>query len=287
MLISRSWRPTTCFQARRWSRRTADRCSRRPLVSPIGATGFRTPCHAIQHRIDQQDVHATGRRASWSPTESSRIRHARQVLSGLPSGDDGCRDYRAAPEPHRAWPTSSAQLHARQGSLSSNADYFRFVASCRRVRAGGATILQRLLHRARRDHRARLGMPVRALRGRPHLQAGRHDEYGLSADGRDRTPTSRSATRGVALDATLRSNVYMHGAAGSAAGGGYSTGDDLLAYRDCQAGAPTAEGRRDGHRRWRAGTSAVVESTALDGDRPDESRSPDRQSALASRSWRR
>ena len=28
----------------------------------------------------------------------------------------------------------------------------------------------------------------------------------------------------------LRSNVYMHGASGSAAGGGYSTADDLLAF---------------------------------------------------------
>ena len=98
-------------------------------------------------------------------------------------------------------------------------------------------------------------------------------------------PQTDGIEPGVALgytrrggDGTLRSNVYMHGAAGSAAGGGYSTAGDLLSFDnalregrllDARAstsvrGAATASGQRAtggmGIAGGAPGTNAVLES---------------------------
>jgi hypothetical protein len=63
---------------------------------------------------------------------------------------------------------------------------------------------------------------------------------------------------------TLRSNVYMHGAAGSAAGGGYATALDLLLYvRAVRAGRFPGAEADTAIAGGAPGTSAVVEA---DGD---------------------
>ena len=68
-------------------------------------------------------------------------------------------------------------------------------------------------------------------------------------------------TRRSGADGSLRSNVYLHGASGSAAGGGYSTASDLLAYVNAtRAGRlPKGEGGL-GIAGGAPGTSAVVEA---------------------------
>ncbi len=68
-------------------------------------------------------------------------------------------------------------------------------------------------------------------------------------------------TRRSGVDSSLRSNVYLHGASGSAAGGGYSTASDLLAFVNAtRAGRlPKGEGGL-GIAGGAPGTSAVVEA---------------------------
>jgi CubicO group peptidase (beta-lactamase class C family) len=68
-------------------------------------------------------------------------------------------------------------------------------------------------------------------------------------------------TRRSGADGSLRSNVYLHGASGSAAGGGYSTAADLLAFVNAtRAGRlPRGEGGL-GIAGGAPGTSAVVEA---------------------------
>ncbi|HET9268975.1 MAG TPA: serine hydrolase domain-containing protein [Vicinamibacterales bacterium] len=68
-------------------------------------------------------------------------------------------------------------------------------------------------------------------------------------------------TRRSGADGSLRSNVYLHGASGSAAGGGYSTASDLLAFVNAtRAGRlPKGEGGM-AIAGGAPGTSAVVEA---------------------------
>jgi CubicO group peptidase (beta-lactamase class C family) len=62
-------------------------------------------------------------------------------------------------------------------------------------------------------------------------------------------------------DGPLRSNVFMHGAAGSAAGGGYSTAMDLLSYvKAVRAGRFPGAEREMGIAGGAPGTSATVET---------------------------
>ncbi len=62
-------------------------------------------------------------------------------------------------------------------------------------------------------------------------------------------------------DGTLRSNLYMHGAAGSAAGGGYSTALDLFSYvKARRAGRFPRSDKGLGIAGGAPGTNAVVES---------------------------
>ena len=64
-------------------------------------------------------------------------------------------------------------------------------------------------------------------------------------------------------DGTLRSNVYLHGASGSAAGGGYSTASDLLAYVNARRnGRLPKDTGGIGIAGGAPGTSAVVEANA-------------------------
>ena len=65
--------------------------------------------------------------------------------------------------------------------FGSNADYYRFVAQAAYRRSRHSqSVLQRLLHRARRDHRQGLRHALRELHHGARLQAGRHDRRGLS-----------------------------------------------------------------------------------------------------------
>ena len=65
-------------------------------------------------------------------------------------------------------------------------------------------------------------------------------------------------------DTTLRSNVYLHGATGSAAGGGYSTVHDLLAYVNARReGRLPKDSGMIGIAGGAPGTSAVVESNGV------------------------
>ena len=62
-------------------------------------------------------------------------------------------------------------------------------------------------------------------------------------------------------DGQLKSNVYMHGAAGSAAGGGYSTAMDLFAYvKAMRQGRFPGGDRGLGIAGGAPGTNAIVES---------------------------
>ena len=62
-------------------------------------------------------------------------------------------------------------------------------------------------------------------------------------------------------DGRLRSNVYMHGAAGSAAGGGYSTATDLFAYvKAIRAGRLPGRESGIGIAGGAPGINAIVES---------------------------
>ncbi len=68
-------------------------------------------------------------------------------------------------------------------------------------------------------------------------------------------------TRRSPGDGTLRSNVYLHGASGSAAGGGYSTSSDLLAFVNARRAGRLAKMEGGlGIAGGAPGTSAVVEA---------------------------
>ena len=68
-------------------------------------------------------------------------------------------------------------------------------------------------------------------------------------------------TRRSGADGSLRSNVYLHGASGSAAGGGYSTASDLLAFVNASRAGRLPKGEGGLAIAGGApGTSAVVEA---------------------------
>ena len=90
-------------------------------------------------------------------------------------------------------------------------------------------VLQRLLHRPRRDHREEFhGAAIRALHSGSRLHAGRDEDGGI--------PVGRGC--GVAQPYTRRRGdgdipvgaVGMHGVRGSAAGGAFARPADLLAF---------------------------------------------------------
>ena len=68
-------------------------------------------------------------------------------------------------------------------------------------------------------------------------------------------------TRRSGAGGSLRSNVYLHGASGSAAGGGYSTATDLLAYVNARRSGRLPKGEEGmGIAGGAPGTNAVVEA---------------------------
>jgi CubicO group peptidase (beta-lactamase class C family) len=113
----------------------------------------------------------------------------------------------------------------------SNADYFKLVSGLAPLFAPGARsqycngcyiVLGAIVERA-------AGMPYeRYVAERIFAPADMSNTGYPQIDGIEPRLAIGYTRRGA--DSTLRSNVYLHGAAGSAAGGGYSTAGDLLAF---------------------------------------------------------
>lgn len=143
----------------------------------------------------------------------------------------------------------------------SNADYFRHVSGLAPLFAPGARsqycngcyiVLGAIVERAS-------GMPYeRYVAERIFAPADMVNTGYPQVDGIEPRLAIGYTRRGA--DSTLRSNVYLHGAAGSAAGGGYSTAGDLLAFVNARRSGklPKDEGGI-GIAGGAPGTSAVVE----------------------------
>jgi CubicO group peptidase (beta-lactamase class C family) len=151
---------------------------------------------------------------------------------------------------------------AAKDRFRSNADYFSFVGS----------LLPRFAPGARNEYcngcYIALGAIVEKVSEMPYEQYVATHIFapaGMTSTG---YPQGDGIEPALAIgytrrqrDGALRSNVYMHGAAGSAAGGGYSTAMDLFRY--AQAGRtgrlPGAKGGL-GIAGGAPGTNAVLES---------------------------
>lgn len=154
---------------------------------------------------------------------------------------------------------------AAKDRFRSNADYFRFVGSLPPAFAPGArnqycngcyialgAIIERVAGVSYEEYVA-----DRIFRRAEMTSTGYPQRDGIEPD------LAIGYTR-RGDDSTLRSNVFMHGAAGSAAGGGYSTALDLLAFvKAVGAGRFPGAERGMGIAGGAPGTSAVIES---DGD---------------------
>ena len=150
---------------------------------------------------------------------------------------------------------------APKSGFRSNADYYRFVGSLPPLFAPGTRrqycngcyiVLGAIVDRVS-------GMPYERYVAERILAPADMANTGYpQIDGIEPRLAIGYTRRGA--DSTLRSNVYLHGAAGSAAGGGYSTAGDLLAFVNARRSGklPKDEGGI-GIAGGAPGTSAVVE----------------------------
>ena len=121
--------------------------------------------------------------------------------------------------------------NAPKSGFASNADYFRFVSSRPALFAPGER------NQYCNGCYIALGAIVEKVSGMPYETYVAENVFrraGMTSTG---YPRSDRPEAGIALgytrrtaDGVLRSNIEMHGVAGSAAGGGYSTALDLLSY---------------------------------------------------------
>ena len=120
---------------------------------------------------------------------------------------------------------------ASKQQFRSNEDYYRLVSSLKPTFAPGAE------NRYCNGCYITLGQIIAKVGGvtyETYIQDNIYKPAGMTSSG---WPQSDGIEPDVAIgytrragDEQLRSNILMHGAAGSAAGGGYSTVDDLLAF---------------------------------------------------------
>ena len=113
----------------------------------------------------------------------------------------------------------------------SNADYFRFVSARTPLFAPGAR------NQYCNGCYITLGAIVERVSGMPYEQYVAEHVFRRADMTSTGYPQMDAIEPNIAIgytrrtpDGQLRSNVYMHGAAGSAAGGGYSTASDLFAF---------------------------------------------------------
>lgn len=119
---------------------------------------------------------------------------------------------------------------APKDRFRSNADYFRFVSALPPLFAPGT--------RSQYSNGCyiTLGAIVEKVSGRPYEQFVAERIFTPAGMTRTGYPRSDTPDADVAIGYTrrdggaLQSNVSMHGVAGSAAGGGYSTAEDLLSF---------------------------------------------------------
>jgi D-alanyl-D-alanine carboxypeptidase len=151
---------------------------------------------------------------------------------------------------------------APKDQFRSNADYFRFVTARPPIFAPGAS------NQYCNGCYITLGAIVERVSGVPY------EEYVAERIFRHADMTSTGYPQVDAIEANvaigytrrtsdgqLRSNVYMHGAAGSAAGGGYSTAMDLFAYvKAMRQGRLPGGDKGLGIAGGAPGTTAIVES---------------------------
>ncbi len=124
---------------------------------------------------------------------------------------------------------------ASKDRFRSNADFFRLVGSLKPMFAPGSR------NQYCNGCYIALGAIIERVSGMPYERyVGEHifTPAGMSStgypqvDGIEPNVAMGYTRRGA--DATLRSNIFLHGATGSAAGGGYSTAADLLAFLTAQ-----------------------------------------------------
>ena len=153
---------------------------------------------------------------------------------------------------------------AAKDGFRSNADYFRFVGTLPPTFAPGAR------NQYCNGCYIALGAIVERVTGMPYEQYVAEQIFRRAEMTSTGYPHTDSIESDIALgytrrggDAALRSNVFMHGATGSAAGGGYSTAMDLLLYvKAVQAGRFPGADPGMGIAGGAPGTSAVIEAGA-------------------------
>jgi CubicO group peptidase (beta-lactamase class C family) len=154
---------------------------------------------------------------------------------------------------------------AAKDRFRSNADYFRLVGSLPPLFAPGAR------NQYCNGCYIALGEIVARVAGMPYEQYVAEHIFKRADMMSTGYPHTDAIEPGIALgytrrggDGALRSNVFMHGAAGSAAGGGYSTAGDLLAYVNARRdGRLPKDSGMMGIAGGAPGTSAVVESNGV------------------------
>jgi CubicO group peptidase (beta-lactamase class C family) len=151
---------------------------------------------------------------------------------------------------------------APKDGFRSNADYFRFVSARPPLFAPGAR------NQYCNGCYIALGAIVEKVSGMPYEQYVAEHIFKRADMTSTGYPQIDAIEPDIAIgytrrtaDGQLRSSVYLHGAAGSAAGGGYSTAMDLFAYVKA-----VGQGRFQGAEKGMAigggapGTNAVIES---------------------------
>ena len=147
----------------------------------------------------------------------------------------------------------------------SNADYFRFVGARPPLFAPGART------QYCNGCYITLGAIVERVSGVPYEQYVAEHVFNRADMASTGYPQVDAIEPNVAIgytrrgvDGRLRSNVYMHGAAGSAAGGGYSTATDLFAYvKAVRAGRLPGRDGGIGIAGGAPGINATVESNTV------------------------
>jgi CubicO group peptidase (beta-lactamase class C family) len=153
---------------------------------------------------------------------------------------------------------------AAKDQFRSNADYFRFVGTLPPLFAPGAR------NQYCNGCYIALGAIIERVSGMSYERYVDDQIFRRAEMTSTGYPHTDSIEPGIALgytrrgaNGTLRSNVFMHGAAGSAAGGGYSTAMDLLSYvKAIRAERFPGADARMGIAGGAPGTSAVLEAGA-------------------------